>query len=114
MIKLNSKPFTNFLGQTKLMMTPLATVKLQKLNRQMCFAAIVLESRLKRKRTKKRGDICCFTTPRKINVEPINDGLEDGFDFPSLKKMVILGSMHIFRGVFFWLSGKIGRIERRD
>lgn len=40
-------------------------------------------------------------------MEPINDGLEDGFDFPSLKKMVILGSMHIFRGVFFWLKRKI-------
>ena len=75
----------------------------------MCFAAIVLESRLKRKRKK-----LWLTTPRKINMEPINDGLEDGFDFPSLKKMVILGSMHIFRGVFFWLKRKIWSIERRD
>ena len=37
-------------------------------------------------------------TPRKINIEPENDGLESGRSF-SFSRGVISGSMLIFRGV---------------
>ena len=38
--------------------------------------------------------------PRKINIEPANDGLGDDFFSPSSRGPVVSGSMLIFRGVY--------------
>ena len=59
------------------------------------------------------GKICC-TTPRKINMEPKNDGLVQMI-FPSLKRGDLVISMLNLPGcIFLEEDWKIGSIERRD